>query len=176
MLIPGTARPARPGRTTRGLTLLELAITLAVLALAAALAAPDFSRQIANQRVRAAADAIVNGLNQARAEAVRRNTPVRFTLDTTGSGWTVSVPATSAVLQTRPGSASPGITTTSSTTSREVTFLPTGQVDTAGTRLSRVTVAPSSGSADSRQVDIMGGGMIRVCLPAVTAANDERRC
>jgi type IV fimbrial biogenesis protein FimT len=160
----------------RGLTLLELVITLAVLGLAAALAAPDFGRHIANYRVRATADAIVNGLNQARAEAARRNATVRFALASSGSGWEVSIPATSTVLLTRSGNATTGISTTSSNSSRQLDFLPTGQVDNSGTRMSRITVASTGTTADARQVDIIGAGMVRVCVPAITAANDERRC
>ncbi len=169
------SRPALKARA-RGFTLVELLITVAVLAIGLSLAAPTFTQQIANYRVRSASESIVNGLNYARAEAVRRNSPVRYTLDAGGPGWTVAQVSTAATLQSRASGELPGITATSSTASLILTFTPTGFVDTSGVRLSQVTVASAVPNTETRQIDIFGGGLIRVCDPTVTAADDPRRC
>jgi len=65
------------------------------------MAVPRFSDWLRNARIRTSAEAIQNGLQLARAEAVRRNATVRFqlvnslddtcALDTTGPHWVVSM-------------------------------------------------------------------------------------
>ena len=64
----------------RGFTIIEVMISLVVLGVLLALGAPGFVEWLQNQQIRAAAEATLNGLQVARAEAVRRNTPVRFQL------------------------------------------------------------------------------------------------
>jgi len=75
-------------------------VGIAIVAILFSLAAPSFSTWIQNTHIRTAAEAIQNGVMLARAEAVRRNSTVRFqltdTLDnscalsTTGTNWVVS--------------------------------------------------------------------------------------
>lgn len=160
----------------RGFTLIELMITVAVLAVSLGLAAPSFVQTMANYRVRSAAESMINGLNYARGEAVRRNSAVSFTLNVTGSGWSVDQVSPALAIQSRSGGDSPGIATTSSSASRVVTFLPIGQVNTTGVRLSQITVSSPTPNVGSRRIDILGGGLIRMCDPSVTTANDPRRC
>jgi type IV fimbrial biogenesis protein FimT len=64
----------------RGLNLIEVMISLVVLSVLISLGAPGFVEWLQNQQIRAAAEATLNGLQVARGEAVRRNTPVRFQL------------------------------------------------------------------------------------------------
>ena len=90
-----------PARATRGVTLIELMVGLAVLAIALALGVPSFGEWISNSQIRSTAESVQNGLNSARAEAVRRNTVVRMqftdTLDnecalsTAGPSWVVTM-------------------------------------------------------------------------------------
>jgi type IV fimbrial biogenesis protein FimT len=63
-----------------GLNLIEVMISLVVLSVLIGLGAPGFAEWLQNQQIRAAAEATLNGLQVARGEAVRRNTPVRFQL------------------------------------------------------------------------------------------------
>jgi type IV fimbrial biogenesis protein FimT len=64
----------------RGFTIIEVMISLVVLGVLIALGAPGFVEWLQNQQIRAAAEATLNGLQVARGEAVRRNSPVRFQL------------------------------------------------------------------------------------------------
>ncbi len=177
MLILAARKPTTPRRAAAGFSLIELMVTVAVLAVGLSLAAPTLSKQIANYRVRSAAEGVINGLNHARAEAVRRNTNVSFTLQSDGgAGWTVAQVSTSATLQAKASGETPGVTATSTTSSRAVTFTSTGLVDTTGTRLSQVDLASNVAGSETRRVDIFGGGLIRVCDPAITADGDPRRC
>ena len=171
----GAARVSR--RSERGFTLIELLVAIVVLAIGVSVAAPNFSTLLANYRLRASSEAILNGLFLARAEAIRRGSPVRFALNAADSGWTVAQVAPAVNVQTRPDSESPGVITTSSTASRGVTFLPNGLVDTsAAARLEQVTVSSAVGNTETRRINIFGGGLIRMCNPAVATANDPRRC
>jgi type IV fimbrial biogenesis protein FimT len=60
-------------RNTRGFSLVELMVAVALLAMLLGLAAPSFATWIQNAKTRTASDAIQNGLRLAQAEAVRRH-------------------------------------------------------------------------------------------------------
>lgn len=162
-------------RGQAGVTLVELMVTLAVLAIGATLAAPGFSQMIANYKVRGAAESIINGLNYARTEALRRNSAVTFSLTPGGSGWTVSQVSPSTTLQSRSDNESPDTTVASSTAATAVTFLPNGLLQT-GSQLSQVTVSSFVQGTDTRRINVFGGGLIRLCDPAIATPDDPRRC
>lgn len=162
-------------RDHAGVTLVELMVTLAVIAIGATLAAPGFSQMIANYKVRGAADSILNGLNYARTEALRRNSAVSFSLTPGGSGWAVNLVSPSATLQSRSDNESPNTTVTSSTAATSVTFLPNGLLQT-GSQISQVTVSSFVDGTSTRRINVFGGGLIRMCDPAVTTPDDPRRC
>lgn len=113
----------------RGVTLIELLVTLSILAVLVALGIPSFQQWLLNTRVRSAAESIQNGLRFARNEAAQRSGNVMFQL-TNGNtpNWTVclwssgtSCPASgSSVLQTYTSSNSAvGVTITTSTTATD---------------------------------------------------------
>lgn len=89
-----------PGHTQKGLSLIELVIGIAIVGLLMAMGIPSFLAWIQNTKVRSTAESIQDGLQLARAEAVRRNTLVRFQLMSTadancalsnaGINWVVS--------------------------------------------------------------------------------------
>ena len=71
-----------PGRSRmRGFTLIELMIAVVIAAFLILLAGPMYADFIANSRIRNAGEALLNGVRQTQAEAVRRNTPAWFVLD-----------------------------------------------------------------------------------------------
>jgi type IV fimbrial biogenesis protein FimT len=106
----------KPRRAAGGFTIVEALIALVVLGVLIALGAPTFGEFLQNQQIRAATEATLNGLQVARAEAVRRNLPVRFqvvsdltsgcTLGGVASNWVVSMAdptnACDAVVETAP--------------------------------------------------------------------------
>jgi type IV fimbrial biogenesis protein FimT len=167
---------AAPRRATlRGVTLIELIVAIGIVAIGLALAAPSLSTMTASFRVRSSAESIVNGLSLARAEAVRRNGSVSFNLVGAATAWDVRDSA-SAVLHARAAEESTGLTAASGNAATAVTFLPTGMVDTSGTWMTSITVSSAAAGAESRRIDILGGGLVRMCDPSVATANDPRRC
>lgn len=63
-------------RTTRGMTLVELIAVLAIAAVLAAVALPDFGAMLRQYRLKAAATDLYVALEQARAQALSRGTRV----------------------------------------------------------------------------------------------------
>ncbi len=87
-------------KSPRGFSLVELIIALAIGGVLLAIGAPNFVSWLRNTEIRTAAEAIQNGLQLARGEAVRRNSAIRFqltsttgndcALSTTVSNWVIS--------------------------------------------------------------------------------------
>lgn len=83
----------------QGFTLIELLVTMAILGVLLALGTSSFREWMTNLRVRTTAEAIQNGLQLARAEAVRRNVQMQFELtDTVAAGCTQSTSAANWVV------------------------------------------------------------------------------
>lgn len=75
-------------RAQQGFSLVELVVAIMVLMILSAIAVPSFMEMMQNTRIRTAAESIQNGLQVARAEAVKRNARVKFQLNA-GSSWLV---------------------------------------------------------------------------------------
>lgn len=69
----------------RGFSIIEIAVVLVVLALILTSSMPSINSWLRNIRLRNQAEALQNGLQQARNEAVRRNRAIGFYLVTPGS-------------------------------------------------------------------------------------------
>ena len=65
----------------RGFSLIEMMIAVVIVGLLLMAGVPAYTTWIQNLQIRTGAEAILNGMQLARAEAVRRNTNVRFVLD-----------------------------------------------------------------------------------------------
>jgi type IV fimbrial biogenesis protein FimT len=162
----------------RGFTLIELLITIAIVALLASLAAPSFKVLLANAQIRTGAEAILDGLQLARVEAIRRNARVIYTKDAQ-TGWTVTVESDGSTVQTRSsseGSPSVVVTVTPSAATK-VTFDGLGRVRpntdaTASiTQLDATvptTLVPAE-SARPRRITVSSGGAVRLCDPNAPA-------
>lgn len=74
-----------------GFTLVEMVITVAVLAILTAIAIPNYQRFVIESRMTAQANELITALHLARSEAVKRNAPVSVSAKDGdwASGWEV---------------------------------------------------------------------------------------
>ena len=77
--------PSKLKASSSGFTLIELMVTIAVLAIIASIATPSISNQLANQRVKSTTATLVNALKEAKVESIlrRQNVTVIYTNTTT---------------------------------------------------------------------------------------------
>lgn len=166
-------RPNTPARQT-GVTAVELMVALVIVGIIAAMALPSFQTMLENARVRGSADALMSGLQLARAEAIRRNARVRFVLVNTQGAWAVQDDVSGADIQSRSaGEGAVTVTVTPNAASR-VTYNAVGRVVDANpiTQL----VLDASAQTEDLQINVTAGGQIRLCKPAVSDVNDPRKC
>jgi type IV fimbrial biogenesis protein FimT len=88
-------------KSSYGFTLIEMMITLAVFALLLMIGLPGLTTWLQNAQIRTSAETLQMGLQFARAEALRRNVPVRFqlvdslaggcALNDTGTSWVINL-------------------------------------------------------------------------------------
>jgi type IV fimbrial biogenesis protein FimT len=87
---PFTGYCAYP-KNTQGFTLVEAIVVIAILGIFIALAAPNFSSAIANMHMKSTSFDLVNDLNTARSEAIKRNSNVVIsaTSNDWNQGWSI---------------------------------------------------------------------------------------
>lgn len=67
----------------QGYSLVEMIVVIGIVGLLMALAAPSYRAWTQNAKIRGTTEAILNGIQLTKAEAVRRNTTLRFQLTST---------------------------------------------------------------------------------------------
>ena len=187
---------------SRGFSLVELMITLAVLGMLLMIALPNMGAWIQNTQVRTAAEGFYAGLTMARAEALKRNTTVRFqitndltntcSLRTDGKNWVVSLTDPTAncdvdpsettapqIVQKRSGNeGSPNVTVAADAAS--VLFNGIGRA-AVGSLTQIDFTNPANGACKTPggtepmrclRITVSAGGQVRLCDPAVSAATD----
>lgn len=77
-------------RRGRGFTLIEVLVTLTILGILMAAAAPAFSAWVRNARIRTVAQALQDGLRFAQAESIRRNRQIVFALINGPTSWSAT--------------------------------------------------------------------------------------
>ena len=183
-----------PRHRHAGVSMVEVLVVVAILIALMATGLPSFMDWVQNTQIRTAAEGLAAGLQSARAEAVRRNTPVQFMLLGEGgvgeTGWEIRVRNTNELVQAMPageGSAKAQLSTQPAD-ARMVTFNGLGRVDLpppvgrgnadGSPILQQINIDnPSLTAAKSRdlRVTISDGGSIRMCDPA-TSGTDTRAC
>jgi type IV fimbrial biogenesis protein FimT len=190
-------------RTIRsaGFTIVEICITLAIIAMVIAFGAPQVATWIQNLQTRSAADSIVGGLQMARLEALKRNTLVAFELtDNNSAAWHVclydipTAACTGADIAADPGgswpNARPGVETTftnftvalnaGQNVPSLVAFDSFGRIAPASpTNIARVDVrniAMASGDERRLSITVATAGQIRMCDPQLSKATNPQGC
>ncbi|MDI1260066.1 GspH/FimT family pseudopilin [Aquabacterium sp.] len=192
-------------KTQRGISMIEVVVTIAIMGILMAAAMPSVGDWIRNSRVRNTAESIQNGLQQARMEAVRLNRPVTFslvsnltsgcTLSSSSGSWVVSQEAptshchdtpsttTSPMVVAKGAVADGGGATVSATNAADaaatsITFNGFGQIANASTAtaIRRIAVTSADGTYPL-QVEVSLGGIGRMCDTRVLAnSGDTRAC
>lgn len=142
----------------RGFTLIELVVTLFVLALAVGVAAPSIARGVDTVRTRAEAAGIATFLRAAREHAVTRNRAYEVRVRTDEG--LVELRSGDAVSATR--RLAPGLRVTADPpAARVITFLPQGlssggrlRVEMPGRRAYLISVDALTGRVATRRLDL----------------------
>ena len=189
----------------RGVTLIELMTTVAIISITLSLGIPAYTEWLQNTQIRTAAESMQAGIQLARAEGLRSNGAVRFQLMTTtdancalstsGANWVISVDDASGQCQQTNAAQAPFITRSKagSEGTRNVTVT-ASQASIAFSGLGLVTPAVADtitidienptggacladgGSMRCLRLQVSNGGQVRMCDPAVAADDDPRRC
>lgn len=172
MHLPGFRRPS-PGRVLKasGFTLLELLVTVAVLAILAAIAAPSFSALINSNRLTTQANSMVASLQHARSESIRLNRKVSLCASsdgvncsgtTTWSRWITRVDNDGEVLSDVSGTAKVKVVADVSA----VTFSSDGLARAAGGMLSTAAITLCIDAArpveNARVVSLISGARVLI--------------
>ncbi len=163
---------SRRGDSQSGFSLIEVGVSMAVLAVLLTLAVPSFRSWIMNAQLRTTADSLSSGLQLARSEAVRRNAQSTLTLD--GTTWTVAVGG--APVQTNPGDGSGKTQISASQNALTfdgvgwVTPLPATDITFDISNPSGGVCATAGGPMRCMRIAVSAGGQIRMCDPAASAS------
>lgn len=183
-------------RKSRGLTLIELVVTVTVLAVIIALAMPSFSVLLANQRIRTATENLRAGLQGARVEALKRGQGVVFEMPILDSSWRYGcespvaddndgdgLPDCPSQIQVSASSVGDDSTLTIVTTPAgvsRVAFSPLGLVrQTVPVPFTQIDITvPNISASNLKPLRILlpAGGLSRICDPSVTDSGDTRKC
>ena len=190
-------------KSLAGFTLIELMIAITIVSVLLVIGFPEAVNWIQNTKIRSSAESISNGLQLARAEAVRRNTSVRFQLvdsltsscatTATGSNWVVSLADPSGACDVAPSdTVAPQIVQKKSSAEGSTNVVITaGSPNVVFNGLGRVTLGantiqvtnPTGGACFAAgpmrclNVVVQPGGQIRMCDPnPAIPVGDTRHC
>jgi type IV fimbrial biogenesis protein FimT len=165
-----------------GFTLIEIMISVAIVGILLMVGIPSFTKWIADQRARTAAEAMLNGMQSARNEAVRRNQCVQITVSAY-TAWTIATCAEHETpIMSRGAIDDPKIESVSlPASSNTVSFSGLGRVLPknpwdGSSPLTQIEFENKAYSGSRKmRVMIPTGGAVRMCDPQV-ATGEARAC
>ena len=149
-------QPALSGRARPGFTLVEMMVTVSMLAIMVGMTAPHVSKDISHSRVNSAARVVAGDLQNALSIAGRQRRPVRVVIDASAKEIRLVDRVTNTMISRRAlGAASDFKLYSVSGSPATVELLPHG-VATAS------TIVTLSAGSYSRRVTMTRGGYVRV--------------
>ncbi len=129
-MVTTAPRRCAGGAHAAGMTLTELLVVMAIVAILLALGAPAFIKTLAEQRSKAMGSDLVSMLTRARSEAIRLNKNVTVQPVTSGmweAGWSILDPNGGAALEVHDA-----FTKGSATGPNDLIYLPNGRLQDTG--------------------------------------------
>lgn len=170
----------------KGFTLIELMITITVVGVLLGISIPSFQSWIERNRIRTAAEGVLNGLQLARVEAIKRNGVVTMTL-LADYGWEVK-DSSNAVIQARrgvEGSQSTFVTVTFPAAvdlPLDISFNGLGRMTLPASDVT-LSVVPTvdadctaAGPKNCLSLNLTRGGLLRMCDPSPAKAGTPQAC
>jgi prepilin-type N-terminal cleavage/methylation domain-containing protein len=149
----------------RGLTLLELAIAMAVLAVLSALAVPTMASRLRSERLQIAADMLAADIADARHEAARRGSALHVEARSDGAAWCWSVATSVACPCSGTGGGAPAVAASP----------PSPQAATCRLKAVPAQEHPGVSLVQSQAVRLDPDGQASPVLAAVKTAAGERQ-
>lgn len=145
--------------TSKGVTLIELMVGLAVLSVLLTIGIPSFKNIIRDSRLTSQSNELLGSMMAARSEAVKRNAPVELISSDWTEGWQLTVKEGGEVLRNyRALSGNNSLACDDGCT--KVTFYGSGRAGSAA----KFTL--NSGNGDgSRRIELSLNGKAKVCKP-----------
>lgn len=164
--------------SSRGFTLIELVIVIAIVAIVVSLGLPSIRTYLVNTQIRNAMESIQSGIRIARAEAVKRNAEVEFSVvGASDPSWQVKVVSDSSIVTSynRAEGAKSVEATLNPASKTVVKFDGLGRVLNSGTDSLQqidIGVPSASGLSDVRPLRVLigAGGTVRTCDPKISTA------
>ena len=148
-------RPQKLRMSSSGFTLIELMVTIAVLAIIVSIAAPSISTQLANQRVKSTTSTIANALKEAKVESILRRQNVTVIYTDTSTPKTIKLQAGSDDISTYNLNARSTVTQTiTPSTVTSIVFQPNKLISGASTEVVYAICDSGSSNETPRQVRI----------------------